>query len=249
MKVRDIYNFIDSQVAFAESEPWDNSGLLVGDEDAEVKKIAVVLDVTISVMEQAIAQGIDLIVSHHPLIFRPKKNFLADSIEYQLAINGISVISAHTCFDSAVGGVNDILCEKLGIENVSVIETDETVRPLLRCGFVEETTGEDFAEMINEILGGKVFLADSGNVIKTVAVCTGSGGDFIGEVIRCGIDAYITGEASYHMMLDAKESGLTVITAGHYETEKPAMEEMKNRISEKFCDIEIVEIIENSPLV
>lgn len=248
IKVKDIYDYLDEIAPFACQEEWDNSGLLVGDFDNEVKKIAVVLDVSCAVMEQAIAENVDLIISHHPLIFKPVKNFLSDSIAYQLAINGISVISTHTCFDCADGGVNDVLCEMLNMRNIAVLPTNIASSATVRVGFVDETTAEELAENVSSSLRTNVSFVSGREKIKTVAVCTGSGSDFIGEVLAHSIDAFITGEASYHTMLTAEENGLTVITAGHFETEKPAMEELKNRMKLKFSEIEFVDITEENSI-
>ena len=246
-KVRDIYAFVDETAPFSNQENWDNSGLLVGDFNRQVKKIAVVLDVNADTANQAIKNGVDLIVSHHPIIFRPKKNFTADSLEYTLAVSGVSVISAHTCFDSAEGGVNDVLCELLGLKNTYSLETADTLCPIVRVGELDGMTGEELAKKISVVLGGKVTLADSGKTIITLAVCTGSGGDFAAEIAEKQIDAYLTGEASYHTVCDAKDMGLTVICAGHFETEKPAMKSLEKKIKERFEDIEIVEINEVCP--
>lgn len=247
IKVSDVYECLDGICSFCEQESWDNSGLLVGDKDREVNRIAVVLDVNKSTVEKALKKGVDLIVSHHPLIFRPKKTFTAESLEYKLAVNGVSLISCHTCFDSADGGVNDVLCSLIGMSDVYKLETADVERELVRVGKISKISGEEFAQKVSEILGGKVTLADSGKTIKTVAVCTGSGGDFIPEILDAEIDAYVTGEASYHEMCDAKDNGLTVVCAGHFETEKPAMSMLEKRLSEKFEEIEFVRLDEICP--
>ena len=248
-KVLDIYNFLNEKYTIENQEPWDNSGLIVGDYRNDVRKIAVVLDINDETVSQSIEQKADLIVSHHPLIFKPVKKITSESIEYRLIKNNISVISIHTCYDNAKDGVNDILCEKLGIENIGVAETSDVVCPIVRTGMLGETTGKELAKKVKEILSGKVSLADAGNKIRNVAVCSGAGSDFIFEMIEKNIDAYITGEASYHDMLFAKDNGMSVISAGHYETEKPAIEELKERIKERFEDIEILPVVENGPII
>lgn len=246
--VLDFYNFLNEIATFENQEAWDNSGLLVGDFQNEVKKVAVVLDVNFDTMKEAIDKKADLIISHHPLIFKPKKKFTSDSIEYQLAKNNISVISSHTCFDSADDGVNDILCQLLEMKDVEKFETFDTVKPIVRVGKIEKISSEKLAQKIAGILGGKVAFADAKNEIKTLAVCTGSGGDFIGGILKNNIDAYLTGETSYHQMCDAKDNGLTVICAGHFETEKPAMENLSKRLKEKFSDVEIISLDEKCPI-
>ena len=109
--IKDIYNFIDSFAPFNTQEEWDNSGLLVGDKNAKVTKILFALDVTSDVIEQAKNVGANLIITHHPVIFKAISNVLSDSLMYKLISNNISIICAHTNYDKAVDGVNDILCK------------------------------------------------------------------------------------------------------------------------------------------
>lgn len=246
--VADIYEFLESFAPFENQEQWDNSGLLVGRFDKKVEKVALVLDVCKSTVQGAIKLSADLIISHHPLIFKPRKNFLSSAPEYLLAQNDISVISTHTCLDSTDEGVNDVLCARLGIKNIRKLETKDTTSPIVRIGEIEKTNACEFAEKIKKSLDTKVSFADAGKEIKNVAVCTGAGADFIKDVLQKNVDAYVTGEAGYHAMLDAKESGLSVFCAGHFETEKPAMNALGDKIKEKFNDIEILEIDEKCPI-
>ena len=115
--VREIYEYINSFAPFSSQESWDNSGLLLGDPDRQVKTVAVVLDATKKTVEAAKKAQADMIVTHHPVIFSPLKKITAGSVVYDLLTNDISVVSAHTCWDSAAGGVNDTLAEILGFEN------------------------------------------------------------------------------------------------------------------------------------
>lgn len=246
--VADIYEYLESFAPFENQEQWDNSGLLVGSLKKEVKKVAVVLDVCASTVQEAIKLSADLIISHHPLIFKPKKNFLSDCAEYLLACNDISVISSHTCLDGADEGVNDVLCKLMELKNVKKLETYDTACPIVRIGETEKTSACRFAEKIKNVLQTNVSFVDAGREIKTVAVCTGSGADFIKDVLKTNADAYVTGEAGYHAMLDAKESGLSVFCAGHFETEKPAMKALGAKIKENFKDVEILEINEKCPI-
>ena len=124
--VEGIYNYIDSIAPFNTQEEWDNSGLLVGDKNAEVSKILFALDVTSDIINQAIDCGAELIITHHPIIFKPVSDVLSDSLIYKLIKNNISIICAHTNYDKAIDGVNDILCNTVGFDTFKKIESIST---------------------------------------------------------------------------------------------------------------------------
>ena len=245
--VRDFYMFLDNIAPFSLAENWDNSGLLVGDLDWEVNRAAVVLDLNEETLEQAIAFEVDLIITHHPVIFKAQKTFLSDSIAYKLAQNSMSVISTHTPFDAAEGGINDILCDLLELTKVEILAT-KTTENLLRVGFTDRTTPEDFAEFVSDQLDAKVRFCDAGREIETVAVCSGAGADFAEEIAELGIDAFVTGDAKYHEFLDAKENGLTLIAAGHFETENPAVAILAGKLRGNFSETEIIVLNQTNPI-
>ena len=122
--VKDIYSFLDTVAPFSISAPWDNTGLLVGDENKEVKKVMLSLDVTSDVIDEAIKENVDLVITHHPLIFDPVKSVTSDTLLYKAVSSGISFISSHTCLDIAKDGVNDCLANLVGIKNVKSIEEE-----------------------------------------------------------------------------------------------------------------------------
>ncbi len=245
--VRDFYMFLDTIAPFSLAESWDNSGLLVGSLDWEVNRVAVVLDLNEETLEQAIAFEVDLIITHHPVIFKAQKTFLADSMAYKLAQSSMSVISTHTPFDAAEGGINDILCDLLELTKVEVLST-KTNENLLRVGFTDKTTPEDFAEFVSNQLDAKVRFCDGGKEIETVAVCSGAGADFADEIAELGIDAFVTGDAKYHEFLDAKENGLTLIAAGHFETENPAVAILAGKLRGNFSETEIIVLNQTNPI-
>lgn len=238
--VKDIFEFINSIAPFEKQCEWDNSGLLVGSGENEVKKIGVVLDITSDAVRYAAENGIDLIVSHHPVIFRAVKSFLDGDISYMMARHGISAICAHTSLDIAKGGVNDALAAALGFEKISDFSNDgETA--MIRVAEIEETNGEALAKLAADKLSAGVRLADSGRKIRKVALCGGAGGDFIRDVANTGCDAYITGDISHHEFLDALEIGLTLIAAGHFETENPVVAVLAEKLKDNFgCEVEII---------
>ncbi len=243
--VRNIVDFMNTYCPFNTKCEWDNCGLLVGDASQEVKKIGFALDITNEAAAYAAENGIDLIISHHPVIFNPLRSVTKGNAVYTMISNRISAICVHTCLDKALGGVNDALAEKLEFKAYPL--TDSGDESMVRVAEIDETNGEMLAEYISRKLDAGVRLADSGKAIRKVAMCGGSGCDFIQKAIEAGCDAYITGDASHHNFLDALASGIALITAGHFETENPVMSKLMEEIGKNF-NIEAVLIPQYSPV-
>lgn len=239
-KVKDFYGYLNSIAPFETQEDWDNSGMLVGDMNAEVKKAAVVLDITHEEIKKAKAIGADLIISHHPVIFNPIKSVTKGSVPYELVASSINALCCHTPLDIADGGTNDSLAELLGI---NVTRADD---PILRLGTVEPTTAQGLAGKIANTLNTKVRYADAGKTIKKIAICTGAGCSLIEAAGE--IDAFITGDASHHNFLDCVQAGITLIAAGHYETEIIVVPVLVKKLQAQFPDIEIIDIKQENPI-
>ena len=152
IKVRDISDYINNIAPYSTKCSWDNCGLLVGDADKEVNKIALALDLTSETLSKAKEFGADLIITHHPIIFKPQSSFTKGNLAYELAVSGMSAISAHTCFDCTEGGVNDVLCELLSITDPEGIPDAECVVPMARIGNIEPASSDDFASFVAEKL-------------------------------------------------------------------------------------------------
>ena len=239
-KVKDFYGYLNSIAPFETQEDWDNSGMLVGDMNAEVKKATVVLDITHEEIKKAKAIGADLIISHHPVIFNPIKSVTKGSVPYELVASSINALCCHTPLDIADGGTNDSLAELLGI---NVTRADE---PILRLGTVEPTTAQELAGKIANTLNTKVRYADAGRKIEKIAICTGAGCSLIEAAGE--IDAFITGDASHHNFLDCVQAGITLIAAGHYETEIVVVPVLVKKLQAQFPDIEIIDIKQENPI-
>lgn len=238
--VKDFYDYLNTIAPFDTQESWDNSGMLVGDMSAQVHKAAVTLDITVKEIEKAREIGADLIISHHPVIFSPIKAVTSGSVPYELVKSGINALCCHTPLDIADGGTNDSLAEILGIE---VTRAED---PILRLGTVEKTTADKLASHIADRLGTTVRYADAGKPITKIAICTGSGCSLIEAA--GDIDAFITGNASHHNFLDCVQSGITLIAAGHYETEIVAVPVLVKKLQGQFPDIEIIDIKQENPI-
>ena len=232
------------------AEEWDNPGLLIGDPTAEVKKIFICLDVLDDKISRAIELGAQLIVAHHPLIFRPIKNVrfdlpLGKKIE-RLIKNNLAVFAAHTNLDSALGGVNDVLAKKIGLVDVKMFGEEEI--SMGRIGRLETPmTAEDFARYVKKVLDAdNVRLICAGDfMISKVGVCGGAGADFIQRAKFFGAQAFVTGDVKYHEAQAAVENKIHVIDAGHFATEFPIVHELAEYLRGELKDFD-VEIIEDT---
>ena len=177
-------------------------------------------------------------VPMHPLIFKPLSRLAGDSTSTRIIKcieNGLSVASFHTCLDIAEGGVNDTLCEKLGIENTTAF------LPFGRIGDVREQNFADFCVFASEALKCIPFqTVDAGRSVRRVAVVSGGGKDEVRDAYNAGADTYLTGEASHSAMIDAAEYGINMLCCGHFETENPVVPVLAGIISKHFPDIEVI---------
>ena len=229
MIVKELYEYLDAKIPRSLSCEWDNDGLMCCPKPQRgVKKILVSLDVSEEIVDEAIKGGYDVILSHHPLVFRPIKSLTCDGgisrKLIKLVENGIAVMSFHTRFDALDGGVNDVLTELLGLENVTAFgESEETMG---RIGDVKETCLEAFAAKVKTVLGSPAVLYNGDRPVRKVAVLGGNGDGFVDAAIAAGADTYVSGRIGYHMMADAKENGINLIEAGHYFTEAPSLKRL-----------------------
>lgn len=242
--VRDIYNFIDKFAPFNIAEEWDNSGLLVGDENKIVNKILFALDCTEDVINQAVSFGVDLIVTHHPIIFKPISEISVDNLVYKLIKNNLSIICAHTNYDKAIDGVNDVLCKTVEFNNVTKI--DNTCLNITELN--TSMNSNEFAHFIKSKLNGVVRYNSVNKTVKKVAVCSGSGSDYLALAKELNCDALLTGDGSHHNFLDADEMNILLVCAGHFETENISIKPLADKIKGKF-DIECVIAGQQSPII
>lgn len=224
---------------------WDNSGWQVYLGNNSVNKILLTITCTLDVVEQAIENGYDLIISHHPFLF-DKFNKISSENKAHLPVikaiqNNIQVYSAHTNLDSAEGGIAEILAELLGLKNIVPIVQFTKEPELGRIGELEnEKELDDFIKELKEILKNeKIKLTNFSNKskIKKIAVIPGCGAGFISELKD--IDILITGDVKYHNALDAKD--YIIIDAGHWETEKIVLPVLKDILDELNVEVFIAE--------
>lgn len=240
--VSELYKALDAAIPRSLSCEWDNDGLMCcPDPNRPVKKILVVLDITEKMVCRAMEEGFDVILSHHPLVFRPIPSLTTESPVprklIRLAQNGISAMSFHTRFDAVNGGVNDALAAALGLKNTEPFGNEEG--ELGRIGEVEPQTLETFAKSVKAALGAPAVAVAGDRPVHRVAVLGGSGDDFISAAKKAGADTYVSGDLAYHNMTDAHENGINLIAAGHYYTENPSLPYLAKVVREINDQIEI----------
>ena len=231
MTVRELYEMLSDRIPEDLREEWDNDGIMCcADDLASVNRVLVTLDVTEEIVDYAIDNGFDLILSHHPLVFKPIKSIDPENHVSRKLIKlikaGVSVVSLHTRADKVRGGVNDCLARMLGLLDVEVFGDD----CLGRIGHLErETSLEEFAARVKSALGiEKVMVSDAYNPVYSVALVGGDGKGYIGEAIENGADTYLSGRIGYNTMEEAAEMGINLIEAGHYATEFPVTKFFSN---------------------
>lgn len=245
MKVKELYSYLDKRIPKSLSYDWDNDGLMcASDTEREVKKVLVCLDVSDDIVKRAEAEDFDVILSHHPLIFKGVKTVTDSSgvsgRVIRLVKSNIAVMSFHTRFDALDGGVNDVLAELLGLENTEKMMSGGI--PAGRIGNLsKETDIEDFAGIVKEKLGCPFvsYSVCSGKVHR-VALVGGSGGDFCFEAANAGADTFLSGTVGYHTMTEAASLGMNIIEAGHYYTENPSCKALAALIGEADKKIKTV---------
>ncbi len=242
MTVREIYEYLDSIAPF-NTAIHDNVGLLTGGMDREVKRICTCLDITNPIIDEAVKEGADLIVSHHPVIFDPLRSIRPESPVYRLIHNDISAIAMHTNFDMAEGGVGDTLLELLGFISSGVILEPVHENGLgfgkvcdLDFAFSPKALAEHCKKALD--LDG-VRYTPIDREIRRVAVCSGAGGSNIWNAIDRGCDALITGDIKHNIWVDAINQNFVLIDAGHFGTEKCSSHRLAALLSRRFKDITV----------
>ncbi|WP_345684837.1 Nif3-like dinuclear metal center hexameric protein [Novipirellula caenicola] len=235
------------------AESWDNVGLLVGDRGLGVSRVMTCLTVTPAVVQEAVDEDVDLLIAHHPLPFKPLSRLTTDTIAgamlLRLVESRVAVYSAHTAFDSAASGINQLWADRLG-----VVETQALIPPepssqdavdLLGSGrygkFEQPVALDGLAVSAANVVGAtqvrRVGAADQ--VIRRVAFACGSGGSFLAAAKRNGCDALVTGEATFHTCLEAEALRVGLVLLGHYWSERFAMEWLAQQLSESLAELTI----------
>lgn len=227
-------------------------GLQFGSCNKEIKKILIALDATSSVVEEAINNKCDLVITHHPAVYYPLLSLDYDK-KYDRKVakmisSGINFYSMHTNFDTAAGGMNDILANKIGLFNIKTENEIIKQGSLMRIGTVESIKLEEFVKFVINSLGedGAKFVGNPDKIISKVGIVGGAGGSELAKAIELGCDCYITGEIHHHQALEAVENEIAVIEVSHF-VESVFKNTLKRVLSIQFPDVEIMLAKESNP--
>lgn len=242
-KVSDIIDILDNLAPPAMAEEWDNVGLQVGDPGSAVKTIWVALDPTYSIVKAACRQKVDLLVTHHPLIFKPLQ-----SLNFRTPIGSIidlairhhlAIFAAHTNLDGAAGGINDILAGRIGLTDLKPLSAPDQGSGIGRIGSLEtESDLKSLALAIREKLNLRhlKFAGDPALSVQKAAVCSGSGSSLMADFFASGAQVFISGDLRYHDARDVEALNLGLIDIGHFYSEHLMVDVLAGRLSGIFAD-------------
>ena len=239
IKVNNIINEMELLAPTYLKEDFDNVGLMVGDKNKEVKKVLLALDCTLKVIEEAKKENVELIITHHPLIFKRPSSITTDTLQgkkiIELIKNDISLYSSHTNLDSVENGLNDTIVSILGFDNSKILEKNkrDDKAGLGRIVSLKESIQlEDLISKIKKSLNiNNLRVVKGKDKVNKIAIINGSGQDFIGKAVALGADCIITGDTTYH-----------------FASEQITFFNVMENLKEKFKDVEfITSTVEEDP--
>jgi dinuclear metal center YbgI/SA1388 family protein len=244
LTVSAVADFLERFAPLRLAAEWDNVGLLVGDSARPVERVMTCLTLTPETVAEAARERVDLVVAHHPLPFRPLKRLTSDSFEGRLLLELITaraaVYSPHTAFDSAGRGINQRLAEGLGLMSIEPLVADG-VDPDVGTGRWGLLTGavalSELALRVGQFLAVETVqvVGDLKRAVKSVAVGCGSAGELLPAARKLHCDAFVTGEARFHLCLDAQAGETALVLGGHFATERFAVEQLAEILAGEFA--------------
>ena len=255
VEISEIYDYLDSLYPFCTQEKWDNSGLLVENQSGEADTVMLALDITNRVVSEASCKWADLVISHHPVIFDPRRSITRNDPVHSLIWTDIAAICMHTNLDIASGGTNGVILRKFK-EIFKLSGEPEPFEELgggLNLGWIvnleEEISRKDFAAKLKEIFGCEYvrFNSEDGKTVSRAAFCSGSGGSMLSLADEKFCDALVTGDVKHDVWISAENGGrnenICVFDCGHFHTENIVLPELRRVLEERFpqLDIEIAE--------
>ena len=257
-----LHQLIDFLREFAPpdlAESWDNVGLLIGDPASEVTSVLTCLTLTPNVAEEAIAREAQLIVTHHPVLFRSVKQLTTANSEGRMLLSliraGIAVYSPHTSYDSAADGINQQLARSFGLQEIQPLRPRQNVSQTPDASDVETliqpvgsgrfgrlprpVSMSDLIQQAKTVLGLSQlqYVGSLDRTVTKLAIACGAAAEFLADAARCGCEAFLTGEARFHSYLEAEAANVAMILPGHYATERPAMLRLATILRSRFPEL------------
>lgn len=233
MKVREITDAIEQYAPLRLQEEWDNAGIQVGDPEAEITGVLLCTDATEAVVAEVIVRGFNLVISHHPLIFRGLKKIMGRTpVERAVAMaikHDITIYSAHTNMDSAWQGVSFRMADKIGMTHVDFLDVNDVAAygsqatTTAGCGVIGDIDPMPAREVLKRVkqafeVGTVRYSGDGDRMVSRVALCGGAGGFLLDKAVEAGAQLYVTADMRYHDFLDNSQR-IVVADIGHYESE------------------------------
>lgn len=250
IRLQDVVSFLREFAPPELAEEWDNVGLLIGDPTEEIRSVLTCLTLTSNVADEAIARGVQLIVTHHPVLFRPVQRLTAETSEGRMLLSliraGISVYSPHTSYDSAADGINAQLARLLDLRDVRPLRAKDPLAneaPPIgsgRWGSLPSVTPlRDLIACIKPALRVSTvqFVGDVNRPVTKLGIACGAAAEFWCDAAKLGCEALLTGEARFHSCLEAEAANIALVLPGHFATERPAMEELANVLCSRFSGL------------
>ena len=246
-RIQDILTSLEQQIPLGLAESWDNVGLLLGDAQAEARGIMTCLTLTSDVAEEAITKGANLIVTHHPILFKAVKRLTTETAEGRMLLSliraGVSVYSPHTAFDSAREGINQQLSVALGLSEIHPLRP----KPLTTDGsgrlgqLVSPIRLDELLSKLKSICPAvrHTYVGDPQLTCQKIAVACGAAGEFLTDAAALGCQVFITGETRFHTCLEARSLGIGLILVGHYASERPAVENLATMLLAQWPNLSV----------
>lgn len=256
-RIQDILTSLEQQIPLGLAESWDNVGLLLGDAQAEARGVMTCLTLTADVADEAIAKGANLIVTHHPILFKAVKRLTTETDEGRMLLSlvraGGSVYSPHTAFDSAREGINQQLSVALGLSEIQPLRPKpQSTDGAGRMGQLASPIRlEELLSRLKPICPAErySFVGDPGLMCQKIAVACGAAGEFLTDAAALGCQAFITGETRFHTCLEARSLGVGLILVGHYASERPAVENLATMLRAQWPSLTIwASLSESDPI-
>lgn len=244
MTVSDITSAIEAYAPLRLQEDYDNAGLLVGDGGSECTGALLSVDVTPATVDEAVAKGCNLIVAHHPLIFRGLKHITGNTIVERAVIaairNNVAIYAAHTNLDNAPGGVSAQMATMLGLSDVQPLQSVAGENATTGCGAIgnlpSPISAYDFVQNVKATFGSPIARCnnfDTTRPITRAALCGGAGSFLIPKAVESGAQAFVTSDTKYHDFVDYANR-ILLVDIGHHESENCSKNIFYHIITEIF---------------